>query len=202
MENVFSLIKEANDEILWMFSKDVHELILDKYFSTYFEDVPDLSKYSIVHTVETNWCKNILDVGCGHNHFKYEFLACRFTSIDPYIDGADYKMNVIEYQENFPDRQYDCLIALDSINFGPKPKILAEIEAIDKLTQSGGLQIWRVNNKNEPRIDETFPISELIQYFKWDRDFIQHVVNIYDYELIEYTEESDNILFVMKKSSQ
>jgi len=111
-------------------------------------------------------------------------------------------MNVIEYQENFPDRQYDCLIALDSINFGPKPKILAEIEAIDKLTQSGGLQIWRVNNKNEPRIDETFPISELIQYFKWDRDFIQHVVNIYDYELIEYTEESDNILFVMKKSSQ
>jgi hypothetical protein len=202
MENVFSLIKEANDEILWMFSKDVHELILDKYFSTYFEDALDESKDSIEHIVETSLRKNILDVGCGHNHFKFKFPGAKFTSIDPYIDGADYKTDVTEYQKAFSDRQYDCILAIDSINFGPKPKILAEIEAIDKLTEPEGIQIWRVNNKNEPRINEKFPISELIQYFKWDRDFIQQISKIYDYELIEYIEDSDTILFVMKKSAQ
>jgi len=208
MEKIFSLIKEANDEVLWMFSRDVHDLILEKYYSTYWPDMPegfDESKTkSIEMIVNLHECKNILDVGCGYNHFKDKFPDANFTAIEPFIDGADYKMTVTEYQRNFPDRQYDCVMALGSINFGPRAKILEEVEAMDKLTRPEGIQIWRVNPRDKPFVDERFPISELIQYFSWDEPFIRHIGEVYNYKLIEYKEEMNysndrRIFFIMKK---
>lgn len=213
MEKIFSLIKEADDETLWMFAKDVHELILEKFFSTYWVDTApegfkdkfiESGTKSVEMVVNLHECKNILDVGCGYNHFKDKFPHAKFTSIDPYIDGADYKMSVTEYQEKFPDRQYDCVLALGSINFGPKPKILAEIDAIDKLTRPEGIQVWRVNPKDEAEPHPKFPISELIQYFNWDEPFIRLVSEMYEYKVIEYKDETARgntrrIFFVMKK---
>jgi phosphatidylserine/phosphatidylglycerophosphate/cardiolipin synthase-like enzyme len=143
-------------------------------------------------------------VGCGYNHFKDKFPHAKLTSIDPYIPGADYKMTVTEYQRNFPDRQYDCVLALGSINFGPRAKILEEIEAVDKLTRPEGIQVWRVNPRDEVEVNPKFPISELIQYFQWDEPFIRKTSEIYNYRVIEYKDEtasngSRRIFFVMKK---
>jgi hypothetical protein len=214
MEKIFSLIKEADDETLWMFCRDVHDLILEKHFSTHWIDpiekgFKDKFNYSGVKSIEMivnlHECKNILDVGCGYNHFKDKFPDAKFTSIEPYIDGADYKMTVTEYQRKFPDRQYDCVMALGSINFGPRAKILEEVEAMDKLTRPEGIQIWRVNPSDKPFVDERFPISELIQYYSWDEPFIRQISELYNYRLIEYKEEivsdgSRRIFFIMKKS--
>ena len=208
MEKIFALIKEANNDTLWMFCRDVHELILEKYFTTYWEDnnekFVESGAKSIEMIVNANSCKDIIDVGCGYNHFKDKFPDAKFTSIDPYIEGADYKMSVAEYQYNFPERQYDCVLALGSINFGPKPKILEEIDAVDKLTKPGGIQIWRVNPK-EKEVHPNFEISELIQYFQWDESFIETIADMYEYELLEYKDEivsngTKRIFFIMKKS--
>ena len=193
---IFGLIKEAEDELLWRFSLDVHTLILDKYFSTYWKG--DTKNFT--HTgptvlskkIKEHNPKNILDVGCGYNDYKKHFTEVDFVGIDPYNDNADIKQDLYSYYHANTDKQFDIVLVLGSVNFGPQDKITHEIELIDKLTAPGGRSYWRVNPGLPHKTHPEFPLSDLIEFFEWSEEFIKKIANVYGYEVEDLTEETNH----------
>jgi hypothetical protein len=193
---IYGLIKEASDELLWNFTHDVHKLILDKYFSTYWRgDTKDFSHTGhevLSNKVKEHNPKNILDVGCGYNDYKKWFDEYEFVGIDPYNDKADIKQGIYEYYQENKEKQFDAILALGSINFGPYDKILQEVEWIDKLTAPGGRSYWRVNPGLPHKTLKEFPLVDLIEFFDWTKEFIEKLAEVFGYEIEEYAEETNH----------
>ena len=195
MQKIFGMMKEADEELLWYFANDVHTLILDKYFTTYWKgDTKNFSHSG--HEVLSNKVKehnpnNILDIGCGYNELKKYFDGYEFLGIDPFIDSADLKQGLYEFANNNKGNQFDAILVLGSINFGPHEKIVEEIEMIDKLTAPGGRSYWRVN-PGLPYTAEGFPLVDLIQVFEWTQEFIYKIASVYGYEVEDFTEETNS----------
>jgi hypothetical protein len=193
---LFGLIKEAPDELLANFVLDVHTLILDKYFSTYWKgDTKDFSHTGhevLSKKVKEHNPKNILDIGCGYNEYKKYFDGYEFIGIDPYNDKADLKQGIYQYWHENKDKQFDAVLALGSINFGPYDKILQEVEWVDKLTATGGRSYWRVNPGIPHNTHPEFPLVDLIEFFEWTEEFIKKIANIYGYVIEEYAEETNH----------
>lgn len=193
MDKIFSIMKSAPDDVLWAFSSDIHTLIMDKYFSQVWEDNTHVFEYSnrenVSRMVNELRPESVIDVGCGFNRYKETVECTEFVGIDPFNPAADIKQGVYEYQNANPDRQFDAVLALGSINFGTKEKILAEIESVDKLTKSGGTQFWRVNPNTKHNYHPDFPLNELLTWYDWDEDFIRQIAEIYNYEIKDIKEE-------------
>jgi hypothetical protein len=193
---LFGLIKEAPDELLANFVLDVHTLILDKYFSTYWRgDTKDFSHTGhevLSKKVKEHNPKNILDIGCGYNDYKKYFDGYEFIGIDPYNDKADLKQGIYQYWHENKEKQFDAVLALGSINFGPYDKILQEVEWVDKLTAPGGRSYWRVNPGIPHNTHPEFPLVDLIEFFEWTEEFIKRIANIYGYVIEEYAEETNH----------
>lgn len=193
---IFGLIKEAEDELLWRFSIDVHTMILDKYFSTYWKgDTKDFTHSGhkvLPDKIKEHNPKNILDVGCGYNDYKQYFDGYDFVGIDPYNDKADIKQELYGYYHANTDKQFDAVLALGSVNFGPQDKIIQEIEWIDKLTAPGGRSYWRVNPGLAHKSHPEFPLSDLIEFFEWTEEFVKKIAGIYGYVIEDYAEETNH----------
>jgi hypothetical protein len=191
---IFGLIKEAKDELLWRFTYDVHNLILDKYYSTYWRKWNDTGVMTatghkpIADKVNKLNPKTVLDVGCGYNEYKPHINCDEFVGIDPYNDAADVKQGIYEYYQNNKEKQFDVLLVLGSLNFGPYDKLIEEIDVVDKMTVPGGRQYWRVN-PGIPHVCPEFPLAELIEFFDWTEEFIKKIANMYGYEIEEFGEE-------------
>lgn len=189
MNKIFKFIKEATDDDLIMLTTDLQTLIIDMYFSKYWKgNTQGFEKSGSVLVDKVNNLKpqSVLDVGCGYNPYKGKID--NLVGIDPFNTKADVQQNVVQYQYFNQDKQYDVVLALGSVNFGNRNKILTEIEAIDKLTKPGGYQFWRVNPGLEHNCPE-FPLVNLIDFFPWDKQFIDGIANVYGYNIIEYDEE-------------
>lgn len=200
MEKIFGYMKQADDEELWAFANDIHSLIIDKFFNDFWEDRNDVfvksNPEAIASLVNSLNPKSVLDVGCGPNKYKNIIKADEYVALDPFHRSADVKTTVIDYHEKNPEKQFDVVMALGSICFGTKEKILAEIEAIDALTASGGTQVWKVNapytyvkERNGPSYAELFPLVNLVQVHTWDEQFIRHVAEVYGYEIKSLEED-------------
>ena len=193
MHKIFSLIKEADDETLLRFSRDIHTLIMDKYFGGVWEDKSAAFKHSsvpaVAELVNSLSPNSVIDVGCGYNTYLPSINAEKKVGIDPFNPAADVKQGVYEYQSSNPDEQYDVVLALGSINFGPRDKVLEEIAAVDRLTRHGGTQVWRVNPNIGHKIGGKFPLIEFMEFFDWDKEFVEQIAQVYGYEISEYEEE-------------
>lgn len=193
MQKIFSLIKSAPDDVLWSFACDVHTLIMDKYFSQVWVDGTDVFKFSNRASVSAKANalnpQSVLDVGCGFNKYKETIKCEKFVGIDPFNPAADVKQGVCEYYEDHKDEQFDVVLALGSVNFGNEDKILAEIEAVDKMTKPGGTQFWRVNPNTKHNYHPGFPLNELLVWYDWNEEFIKKIATVYNYEIKDYQEE-------------
>ena len=189
MNKIFNFIKESTDEDLLMLSTDLQTLIIDMYFSKYWKgNTQGFEKSGGVLIDKVNNLKpqSVLDVGCGYNPYKGKIQ--NLTGIDPFNNKADIQQSVIQYEYFNKDVQYDVVLALGSINFGHHGKIIEEFEAIDRLTKKGGYQFWRVN----PGLDHNcpdFPLVNLLDFFPWDKRFIDNLAEVYGYQITEFDEE-------------
>ena len=96
--------------------KQIDELVLEKYFSEVWQSRTKKYKYSGLKLIdEVNSLKPIagLDAGGGFNEFKGKIH--NLTGIDPYNSKADVRVKITDYA---PDKQFDVIICLGSINFG------------------------------------------------------------------------------------
>lgn len=198
MNKIFGYMKEASDDELAMLASDLHTLILDVYFGKYWKgNTKEFSMSGhdqIAKKISDLNPKHILDVGCGYNSLK-QYMQTKgmldnteFVGIDPFNNNADIMQGICQYWHENQDKQYDTVLALGSINFGTKDKILQEIDCLDKLTAPGGYQFWRVNPGLLHDCPE-FPLINLVDFYPWDKAFIDSIANIYNYEIKEYSEE-------------
>lgn len=192
MEKIFNLIKSADDETLFLFSADIHTLILDVYFSKFWPNKTmefEKSGQALVDKVNQLNPQSVLDIGCGYNPYKGKIN--NLIGIDPYVrTGPDINQSIYDYFQENKDKQFDVVLCMGSINFGPHNKIVQEIEMVDKLTKVGGHQFWRVN----PGIthnNEKFPLVHLIEFFPWSIEFIEKICGIYGYDILELEEETN-----------
>ena len=191
MERIFQIIKEGDDETQLLFVADVHTLITEKYFNTYWspESFKQISNQHIIDTVNRHSPKSTLDIGCGLNSFKEKIP--NLVGIDPYIDswGPDQKTTLYEFHRDNSGKQFDAILALESINYGPYPKILQELEMVNNLLADDGHLYMRVN-PGVPIRCPGFAMAELIEVFYWTKEFAYKLQTIYGWEIQEFVEDS------------
>lgn len=190
MNRIFDFIMNADEEGKAMLSNDINTLILDVYYYRYWnENTWSYERSGANLALEVNQLRgeSVLDVGCGDNLFKDRIYD--LYGIDVFNSNADKQISHVQYQAENPDKQFDVVLALDSINSGRKQDIIHQFEALDKLTKSGGHQFWRVN-QNRPN-SGGFPLLDLIEFFEWDEKFIRELAECYGYQVKELCEETN-----------
>ena len=158
-------IDVANNDIVAL-TNQIDEAVLERYFSQVWQ--PETKKYkysglSIIDQVNALNPDAVLDLGCGYNEFKGKIQ--NLTGVDPYNHKADEIAHTLDY---VPNKQYDVVICLGSINFGSADKIFREVQRAVELTKTGGLIIFRAN----PGIQHHARESQWIDFFEWDTTFI------------------------------
>lgn len=191
MNRVFDFIMNVDEETKLMFSKDIASLIIDMYYTKYWEDNSmSFTRSGADFHTEVNQLRpeSVLDVGCGNNNFKDKIYD--LVGIDPFNKKADHMKTLEQYSVENPDVQFDVLLLLDSINYGRRPDILYKFSIIDKLTKKGGHQFWRVNKGVEE--SETFPLLGLVDSYEWEEKFVKELAEYNGYELKEMCEETNS----------
>lgn len=190
MNRVFDFIMNSDEDEKAMFARDIHTLILDVYYNRFWnEDTWSYHRSGKNLATEVNQLRGnaVLDVGCGNNLFKdhiYELYG-----IDAFNKKADSVVPLSQFVYENPDKQFDVVLALDSVAAGNRTDIINAFDLLDKVTKPGGHQFWRVN-PNRPETD--FPLLDLVEFFEWNEKFIKELAECNGYELKELCEETNN----------
>lgn len=192
MNRIFDFLMNVDDESKAMFSQDVASLIMDMYYTKYWEDNSMSFERSgaNLHT-EINQLKPeaVLDVGCGNNNFKDSVY--NLVGIDPFNKKADHIKTIDQYFVENPDKEFDVVLVLDSMNFVRKADILHRFELINKHTKKGGYQFWRVNKGVEE--SDAFPLVGLLDSYEWDEKFVNELAEYNGFEVKEICEETNAV---------
>lgn len=192
MNKAFEYLMNSDEDEKLVFSSDINSLVLDLYFNKYWNGNSttfEKSGLNLVKIVNDLNPQTVLDVGCGNNNFKG--LIDNLVGIDPFNRKADIAKTLIQYYHENPTTQHDVVLCLDSINFGRRPTILHHFDVVDKITNTGGHQFWRVNPN--PIECEEFPPINLIDFFEWNEEFIKELASFNGYEIKELCEETNNL---------
>lgn len=190
MNRVFDFIMSSDEDEKAMFAADVQTLILDVYYNRFWnEDTWSYHRSGKNLATEVNQLRgnSVIDVGCGNNLFKDHIYELH--GIDAFNKNADEVVTLSQFVHENPDKQYDVVLALDSIAAGRRTDIINNFDLLDKLTKQGGYQFWRVN-PNRPESD--FPLLDLVEFFEWNEKFIRELAECNGYELKELCEETNN----------
>jgi SAM-dependent methyltransferase len=104
--------------------------------------------------------QTVLDIGCGYNLFK-PYLEDDLIGIDPYNVCADIQISVEEFETH---QQFDVVLCLGSINFGPETVIEPQVKKAVALCKTGGKLYWRQN----PGVkDHPHPECKYIDFYDW-----------------------------------
>lgn len=167
----------------------IDELVLEKYFSDIWQSRTKKYKYSglkLIDEVNKLKPKEVLDVGCGFNEFKGKIH--NLTGIDPYNSKADIKVKIADYS---PDKFFDVIICLGSVNFGSTDKIFKELVNIIRLAAPGAKMYFRVN----PGLSHIPPESKWITFYPWESTFIVNCADYFKVDLLELRDDSNGRLY-------
>jgi SAM-dependent methyltransferase len=181
-------------ETLEEYTQVIDDACLHKYFSKYWQNDMKKWKYSGVALIdEVNGLKPraVLDVGCGYNEFKDKID--NLIGIDPYNDRADFKTSIIDFK---PDRKFDVILCLGSVNFGSTDKITSEVAKCVTLLEDNGLMFFRVN----PGLPHDKKESEWIEFFAWNVPFIIDLAEKFNLKVLDIRDDTNQRkYFVYKK---
>jgi len=158
---------------------------LNDYFSKIWQ--PDMKKWKysglkLVDEVNALRPRSVLDVGCGYNEFRGKIH--NLTGIDPYNDRADHKISIMDFK---PNRRFDVILCLGSINFGSRDKITAEIAKTVLLLEQGGTMFFRVN----PGLNHDRPEARWIEFFAWNVPFIIELAEQFDLKVLDIRDDAN-----------
>lgn len=158
---------------------------LELYFSKIWQ--PDMKKWKysglkLVDEVNALRPRSVLDVGCGYNEFRGKIH--NLTGIDPYNDRADHKISIMDFK---PNRRFDVILCLGSINFGSRDKITAEIAKTVLLLEQGGTMFFRVN----PGMNHDRPEARWIEFFAWNVPFIIELARQLDLKVLDIRDDAN-----------
>lgn len=162
---------------------------LNNYFRHHWK--PSLSAYS-ASSYESIASKildheYLLDVGCGSNPFKSLVKNC--YGIDPANSAADLEVSI----ENFiPQRKYDVITCLGSINFGDESVISNQISRVVNCLENNGRIFWRLN---PGRKDHDNEFCKKIPFYPWSFEKLQMFADKHNFiQTNEFIDQDENIV--------
>jgi hypothetical protein len=158
---------------------------LDAYFSKIWQ--PDMKKWKysglqLIDEVNNLNPRAVLDVGCGYNEFKGKIK--NLTGIDPYNYHADWKISLEDFK---PNKKYDVILCLGSINFGSRDKIISEMAKTVLLLEDGGTMFFRVN----PGVQHDSVEARWIEFFSWNVPFIIELAEKFNLKILDIRDDTN-----------
>ena len=166
------------------YADTIDDACLHKYFSKYWDNDMRKWKYSgvaLVDEVNSLNPRAVLDVGCGYNEFKGKIH--NLIGIDPYNNRADHEIDIMEYRSM---EKFDVILALGSINFGGRNKIIAEVSKCVNMLEDGGTMFFRVN----PGLQHNKPEAKWIEFYAWNVPFIIELAEMFNLKVLDIRDDS------------
>jgi hypothetical protein len=164
-----------------------------EYINNYFRNhwKPSLSVYGasaykkIAEKINND--EYLLDVGCGENPFKS--LVKNAYGIDPANDAADLQVSIEDF---VPQRKYDVITCLGSINFGDETIIANQISKVVSCLKDQGRIYWRLN---PGRTDHKSELCKKIPFFPWTFEKLQTFADLHGFKQINETvDQGENVV--------
>ena len=152
---------------------------LHRYFANHWDN--DMKKWkhsglALIDQINDMKPRAVLDVGCGYNEFK--------GKIDPYNNRADHEIDLMDYR---PNTKFDIILALGSINFGGRNKIIAEVSKCVNMLEDGGMIFFRVN----PGVQHDKTEARWIEFYAWNVPFIIELAEMYNLKVLDIRDDSN-----------
>ena len=158
---------------------------LHTYFAHHWQN--DMKKWkhsglTLIDQINELNPRAVLDVGCGYNEFKGKIH--NLIGIDPYNNRADHEIDLMDYR---PNTKFDIILALGSINFGGRNKIIAEVSKCVNMLEDGGMIFFRVN----PGVQHDKPEARWIEFYAWNVTFIIELAEMYNLKVLDIRDDSN-----------
>ena len=177
-------VTDKHDNLV-QYAMAIDNLCLHKYFAYHWQN--DMKKWkhsglTLIDQVNALKPRKVLDVGCGYNEFKGKIN--NLIGLDPYNHRADYQIELMEFR---PSESFDVILALGSINFGGRNKIIAEVSRCVSMLEEGGFMFFRVN----PGVQHDKPEAKWIEFFAWNVPFIIELAEIFKLKVLDIRDDSN-----------
>tara|TARA_B100001057_G_scaffold499272_1_gene609308 strand:+ start:695 stop:1351 length:657 start_codon:yes stop_codon:yes gene_type:complete len=194
IQETFNVRLDKSCDSLTQYAVAIDDKCLHRYFAHHWQ--ADMKKWkhsglSLIDQINDLKPRAVLDVGCGGNEFKGK--VHNLIGIDPYNDGADYQVGLLDFR---PLTKFDVILALGSINFGGRNKIVAEVSKCVNMLEDGGMIIFRVN----PGIQHDKPEAKWIEFYAWNVPFIIELAQMFNLQVLDIKDDSNKRkYFIYKK---
>jgi len=195
IKETFDVDVDSKHVTLVDYANDIDIKCLHKYFANHWDH--DMKKWkhsglTLIDQINDMKPRAVLDVGCGYNEFKGKIH--NLIGIDPYNDRADHQIDIMEYR---PMEKFDIILALGSINFGGRNKIIAEVSKCVNMLEDGGMMFFRVN----PGVQHDKPEAKWIEFYAWNVPFIIELAEMLNLKVLDIRDDSSKRkYFVYRKA--
>jgi hypothetical protein len=184
IKDIFDVEVKTCDNLI-EYAKVIDDAVLHRWFSKHWQNKMKKWKYSGVALIdEVNSIKPraVLDVGCGYNEFKGKID--NLIGIDPYNKNADINVGIMDYRST---EKFDVILALGSVNFGGRNKIISEFSRMVTMLADGGTMFFRVN----PGVQNSAPEARWIEYFPWNVPFIIELASMFNLKVLDIHDDTN-----------
>jgi len=185
IKETFDVEVDSKYDNLVSYANDIDIKCLHKYFANHWDN--DMKKWkhsglALIDQINDMKPRAVLDVGCGYNEFKGKIH--NLIGIDPYNNRADHEIDIMEYRSM---EKFDIILALGSINFGGRNKIIAEVSKCVNMLEDGGMMFFRVN----PGVQHIKPEAKWIEFFAWNVPFIIELSEMFNLKVLDIRDDSN-----------
>lgn len=186
IKDVFEVDVSETFDNLVSYTEAIDRKCLHRYFSTHWQ--ADMKKWkhsglTLIDQINDMKPRSVLDVGCGYNEFRGKIN--NLIGIDPYNNKADFQVSLMDYRAN---NKFDMILALGSINFGGRNKIIAEVSKCVNMLEDGGMIFFRVN----PGLQHEKPEAKWIEFFAWNVPFIIELAENLNLKILDIKDDSNS----------
>jgi hypothetical protein len=185
IKETFGVVVDKKYASLVDYTNDIDVKCLHQYFAKHWQADMKKWKYSglsLIDQVNQLNPRAVLDVGCGYHEFKGKIK--NITGIDPYNDKADYQVDLMSFR---PQHKFDVILALGSINFGGRNKIIAEVSKCVHMLEDEGLIFFRVN----PGLQHDKYEAKWIEFYAWNVPFIIELAEILNLKVLDIKDDNN-----------
>ena len=185
IKDTFDVDVDKSFDNLVDYTNEIDIKCLHKYFAYHWDH--DMKKWkhsglALIDQINDMKPRAVLDVGCGYNEFKGKIH--NLIGVDPYNDRADHKIDILEYRSI---EKFDIILALGSINFGGRNKIIAEVSKCVNMLENGGMMFFRVN----PGVQHEKPEAKWIEFYAWNVPFIIELAEMFNLKVLDIRDDSN-----------
>ena len=185
IKDTFNIDIDTKHDTLVDYTMEIDAKCLHKYFAKHWQANMKKWKHSglsLIDQINDMNPRTVLDVGCGYNEFQGKIK--NLIGIDPYNDRADLKVDLMSYK---PQHKFDIILALGSINFGGRNKIIAEVSKCINMLEEGGIMFFRVN----PGLQHDKPEAKWIEFYAWNVPFIIELAEMFNLKVLDIRDDSN-----------